>query len=292
MSARPLNIAHRGARGHAPENTLIAARLGHAVGADMWELDTCFTRDGHLVVVHDDTLERTSDVSRRPEFAHLAPWRVDSFTLKELRSLDAGSWFGEKDPFGTVALGEVNASDLASFVGAQIPTLEEALVLTRDLNWRVNVEIKNHQGWFGHDTVTRDVTALIKKLGMENAVLLSSFQHQYLREAAELLPSTPRGALVEKPSPDLNTPASRLDGMARAESLTPEEAIAMCQQANASFFNPDKAFLDAALVAGVQARGYGVNVWTVNSPEDMQRMMEYGVFGVFTDFPARFGALL
>lgn len=284
---RPLIIAHRGARAHAPENTLAAASLAHAAKADMWELDTCLTKDGHLVVIHDDTLERTTDVALRPEFASRAPWPADGFTLAEIRSLDAGSWFGEKDPFGAVASGEVSAAALASYRGEKIPTLEEALRLTKDLGWRVNVEIKNHAGSAGHAVVTQKTATLVRELGMEDAVILSSFQHVYLREAAGLLPRTPRGALVEKPAAKSVPPAGRDAGAAIADHLTADEAAAMCRNAKAAFFHPDKSFLDAELVAAIQAQGFGINVWTVNTPEDLRRMIEYGVRGIITDFPAR-----
>ena len=84
----PLVIAHRGARGHAPENTLTSAALGHAVKADLWELDVNYTKDYKLVVVHDDTLVRTTNVEEvypgRPSY------RVCDFTLEELGRLDAG----------------------------------------------------------------------------------------------------------------------------------------------------------------------------------------------------------
>lgn len=287
----PLVIAHRGARAHAPENTLAAARLAHTVKADMWELDTGLTRDGHPVVIHDDTLERTTDVAKRPEFADRAPWHVDEFTLAEIRSLDAGSWFGETDPFGTVASGEVAAAATASFKGEKIPTLEEALRLTHHLDWRVNVEIKSHAGRPGHETVTREVASLITKLGMENSVVISSFQHAYLREAAALLPSVPRGALVERPAKGGVSQAGRNAGTAIVERLTADKAVAMCKDAEAEFFHPDKAFLDPALVAAVQGEGFGINVWTVNTPEDLRRMLEYGVRGIITDFPARLRAM-
>ncbi|MDR2111643.1 MAG: glycerophosphodiester phosphodiesterase [Candidatus Accumulibacter sp.] len=292
MHAHPLNIAHRGARAHAPENTLAAARLAHACKADMWELDTCLTKDGHLVVIHDDTLERTTDVAKRSEFADRAPWPVDAFTLEEIRSLDAGSWFGEKDPFGTVASGEVAAADIASFKGEKIPTLEEALRLTKYLAWRVNVEIKSHSGLAGHATVTREVVASIKKMEMEDSVLVSSFQHVYLREAAALLPAAPRAALVEKPAPGVASPSGRNAGTAVVVSLTAEEAAAMCATAKSAFLHPDKSFLDAAFVAALRDKGHAINVWTVNTPEDLRRMVEYGVHGIITDFPARLHAML
>ena len=283
----PIVIAHRGARAHAPENTLAAARLAHIARADMWELDTCLTKDNRLVVIHDDTLGRTTDVATRPEFANRAPWPVDAFTLKEIRTLDAGSWFGEKDPFGTVASGEVTPATLASYGGETIPTLEEALLLTKELGWRVNVEIKSHAGDPGHAVVTGEVVSLIKKLRMEEAVVLSSFQHAYLREAAALLPALPRGALVEKPSPGEDPNLGRKAGTAIVESLSVDDAAAMCRDAEAAFFHPDKAYLNAAFVADLQGRGFPINVWTVNTPEDLRRMLEYGVHGIITDFPAR-----
>ncbi|SBW07137.1 Glycerophosphoryl diester phosphodiesterase family protein [uncultured delta proteobacterium] len=289
---KPLVIAHRGARAHAPENTLAAARLAHAAKADMWELDTCLTKDGQLVVIHDDTLERTTDVAKRPEFADRAPWPVDGFTLEEIRTLDAGSWFGETDPFKTVASGKVDAAALASYKGEKIPTLEEALRLTKDLGWRVNVEIKSHAGDAGHTTVTRKVAALIKELGMERSVIISSFQHSYLREAAELLPQVPRGALVEKPSEGQDPQAGRRAGTAIVPGLTVDEAVAMCRGAEAAFLHPDKDFVDAEFVRAVQDKGFGVNIWTVNSSKNLQRAIGYGVYGIITDYPARLREML
>ena len=288
----PLVIAHRGARAHAPENTLAAARLAHAAKADMWELDTCLTKDGHLVVIHDDTLERTTDVAKRPEFAARAPWAVDAFTLEEVRSLDAGSWFREKDPFGTVASGEVAEAALSSFVGEKIPTLEEALQLAKDLGWRVNVEIKSHAGDAGHTVIARKVAECIKMLSMGDAVVISSFQHVYLREMAELLPSVPRGALVEMPTPGQDPMQGRRVGTAIVTNLTVDEAAEMCRNADAAFFHPDKAFLNANFIAAVQGMGFPINAWTVNTPEDLHRMVEFGAHGIITDYPARLRAML
>lgn len=289
---QPRIIAHRGARAHAPENTLAAARLAHAVKADMWELDTCLTKDGHLVVIHDDTLERTTCVAKRPEFATRAPWAVDAFTLEEVRSLDAGSWFRERDPFRTVASGEVSGAMLDSYTGEKIPTLEEALQLTKDLGWRVNVEIKSHAGDAGHTVVTRKVAALVKALGMEDAVVISSFQHAYLREMAKLLPSVPRGALVERPAPGQDPALGRRAGTAITASLSVDEAIAMCRDADAALLHPDKAFLDADFAAAIEDMGFPINVWTVNTSEDLRRMIEFGVHGIITDYPARLRTML
>lgn len=143
----PLVVAHRGARGHAPENTLTAAALGYAVQADLWELDANYTKDGKLVVMHDDTLVRTTDVETA--FPGRPSYRVCDFTLDEIKSLDAGSWYAGRDQFGRVAAGEIDADTLKSFDGLTVPTLEEALAFTKDNGWYVNVEIKNHSHLMG-----------------------------------------------------------------------------------------------------------------------------------------------
>ncbi len=269
---KPLVIAHRGARGHAPENTLAAARLAHAEKAWMWELDTCFTKDGQLVVIHDDTLERTTDVSKRPEFADRKPWKVHEFTLAELRTLDAGSWFLEKDPFQTVASGEVTPAMAASYKGEKIPTLEEALKLTKELNWRVNVEIKDQTNAVGHDRVAKEVCGMVRKMGMEKSVLLSSFQHQYLIQAADYLPGMERAALLDK--------------------ARPQDAAAVCKAAKSAYYHPKHTLLLPGDTEDLRGAGILVNVWTVNKPEDMERSIKLGVNGIITDFPKRLREML
>jgi len=98
LRRKVFNIAHRGARSLAPENTISAARKALEVGADGWELDVQMSRDKKMVVIHDESLVRTSNV--KEIFPHREPWLVRDFTLKELQELDFGSWFNETDPFG------------------------------------------------------------------------------------------------------------------------------------------------------------------------------------------------
>ncbi|MDL2272183.1 glycerophosphodiester phosphodiesterase [Desulfovibrio sp. OttesenSCG-928-I05] len=272
----PLIIAHRGARGHAPENTLAACRLAHAEGSHMWELDTGYTSDGKLIVIHDDSLARTTDVSTRPEFAQRDPWHIYAFTLEEIRTLDAGSWFAAQDPFGMIAAGEVSDAMLESYAGERIPTLEEALVLTKELAqtrpWRVNVEIKDHAGRIGHETITHDVVELIRSLGMQDMVVLSSFQHRYLLEAADLMPEMKRGVLVESERPD--------------------DSTALCREKKGDFYHPEQILLADGETAALAEAGIGVNPWTVNKVADMQRCINTGAYGIITDFPARLRELL
>ena len=149
---RPLIIAHRGDSFHAPENTLEAARLGRETGADAWELDVHLTRDDVPVVIHDESLLRTTDVAIR--FAGdprgRDGFRVSDFDLDEVRSLDAGSWFVARDgdprsacDFGTLDRLDPVAVEHFRSGSVRIPTLEEALLFTRDQDWLVNVEIKS-----------------------------------------------------------------------------------------------------------------------------------------------------
>src|SRR6267142_6845902 len=115
-------IAHRGASAYAPENTLSAYRLAIAEGADFVEQDLQITRDGVLVCLHDLTLERTTNVKEVfPTRFHEEPvdgkpmrhWYVSDFTLREIKQLDAGSWFDVK------------------FKGTRVPTFQEAIDLVR-----------------------------------------------------------------------------------------------------------------------------------------------------------------
>jgi len=262
LAELPLNIAHRGARSLAPENTLQAALLGLQAGADLWELDVTLTSDGEIVVVHDDTLERTSNASQ--VYPDRSPWTVGSFTFAELRALDFGSWYVVKDPFRQIQAGAVSAEQADSYRGAQIPTLREALAFTRDQDWRVNVEIKDATGTPSDATIVEAVLRQIAELGMGERVIISSFNHDYLRQVKELDAGVATAALVENPHPD---------------------PVGLLQELGAVAYNPSLKTLDIDQVAAVRAAGYGVNVWTVNDPADMRRLVEAGATGIFTDFP-------
>jgi glycerophosphoryl diester phosphodiesterase len=117
-------IAHGGAQSLAPENTLAAARRARALGADLWETDAALTSDGQVVLMHDDAMLRTTDVAEK--FPDRVPAPFSTYTLAEIRTLDAGSWFERADPFGQVAAGAVSADELAS----------------PELDWRMNLELK------------------------------------------------------------------------------------------------------------------------------------------------------
>jgi glycerophosphoryl diester phosphodiesterase len=140
----PVVVAHRGASAYAPENTLAAFHLADDQDADLFEIDVRETKDRELVLLHDATLARTTDVER--VFPGRAPWRVTDFTLAEIRRLDAGSWFtrdhdGERVPTLAETLREMSDSDLGLLL--EIKTDGQR----PDLEARVAAELRAHPVW-------------------------------------------------------------------------------------------------------------------------------------------------
>ena len=268
---RPLNIAHRGARSLAPENTLAAARKALEAGADMWEMDVAVTSDGELIVIHDDTLDRTCNAADL--FPDRRPWNVWDFTLAEIQTLDCGSWFAARDPFGQIKAGNVSAEEVASYTGERAPTLRQVLEFTRDNNWRVNVELKEQPtAGLGRILVEKTV-ALIQELGMVEGdwVAVSSFNHDYLQEIRALDPHIAVQALTSKKIGDLPVYLAQL-------------GITAC--------NPKAGIWKPQDLAALAAGGIEFNVWTVNGESEMKQLIDAGVHGIITDYPQTLRLLL
>ena len=181
LSTLPHLIGHRGAKENAPENTLASLREAARQGAAWVEVDVMLTRDRVPVLIHDDTLERTTS----------GTGPVPGLTLAELKRLDAGSWF---DP---------------RFAGETVPTLEEALALIRDLGLGLNLEIKPYPG---QDVATAEAAiATLKRLWPAGRpLLLSSFEVPCLEVARDLAPDIPRGYLLWDPPADWAAIADRI----------------------------------------------------------------------------------
>jgi glycerophosphoryl diester phosphodiesterase len=166
-SPRPILFAHRGASLHAPENTMEAFNLAIQQGADGVELDAKLSADGEVIVIHDPTVDRTTN----------GHGRVAKFKLTDLRALDAGSFFSEK------------------FRGAQIPKLDEVFeVIGRQ--GLINVELTNYTTHRDH--LVEKVCQLVQKHNLQKKILFSSFFASNLKRAAQLLPEVPRGLLALK----------------------------------------------------------------------------------------------
>ncbi len=267
----PLNIAHRGARSLAPENTLAAARKALEQGADMWELDVAVTSDGEIVVIHDDTLDRTCNVKEL--FPGKVPWRVWEFSLAEIATLDCGSWFNTTDPFGQIKAGAVSKEDTESYVGEPLPTLRQALEFTHDHNWRVNVELKDQpDDKFGQTLVEKTVN-LINEFGMdkEEQVVVSSFNHEYLKIVQSLNPNIPIQALTSNKIKNLSDYLTDLG----TNTCNPKVDVWSPEELNS--FNQ----------GGIQ-----FNIWTVNDKATMQQLIDANVHGIITDYPQILAKLL
>ena len=263
-----VNIAHRGARSLAPENTLAAARKGLEIGADLWESDVGVTSDGELILFHDDSLARTTDATAR--FPDRAPWTFTTFTLAEIRSLDAGSWFTESDPFDQIAAGAVTPAESAAYRGEQVPTLREALIFTRDAGWRVNLELKRLPPPHERFPVVERVLALVDELEMPpHQVILSAFNHDWLRQAQALRPDIEVQALI---------------GYSFTEPLDWGDLSFATYNARCTLVTEEK-------VREVTSQGIAVNLFTVNEEDDMRCFIAAGVTGLFTDFPQKLAAL-
>lgn len=265
-------IAHRGARSLAPENTLAAARVAWELGADAWELDIQMTKDGELVVLHDETLDRTTNVADL--FPDRGPWRVQDFTLAEIRCLDAGSWFLRDDPFGTIASGEVAREEAEKYKGEPVPTLREALLLTRELGLWVNIELKSSLHILSHrdQEIVEKTVALVRELGLTDRVLISSFNHAMIGYLVKIAPEL-RGALLM--------------------NFLPSDPLAYARFFGAVGINPRITAYHHAQACALREAGLTVYVWTVNEPEDMARLAQDPcVTGIITDWPQRLLATL
>lgn len=157
-------FAHRGASGHAPENTLEAFRLAVQMGADGIELDVHLSKDGELVVIHDETVDRTTN----------GTGLVCGKTLAELKELDA-------------------SKGMEGYAGARIPTLGEVYDLIRDTGLMINVEVKTDA--IQYADIEKKCLALEKEKGMQGRILYSSFNHYTLANILHLEPQAQTGLL-------------------------------------------------------------------------------------------------
>ena len=200
-AAVPRVIGHRGAAGHAPENTLASFAAAAALGVRWVEFDVRLTGDGALVVFHDDTLERTTD----------GKGRVTDATVAEIRKLDAGAWFGKP------------------FAGEPVPTLDDALEALERLGLGANVELKSDSDPAREAETGRAVAQALRASWPKAlpAPLVSSFRLPALKAAGDGAPEFPRALLTVELGRDWRRHAEDLACVAvhcRERELTPRLA--------------------------------------------------------------------
>ena len=151
-------FAHRGYSAKYPENTMISFRSAMDYAVDGIELDVHMTKDGHIVVIHDEKVNRTTN----------GKGYVKDMTLEEIRKLDAGSKF---NPL---------------FKGEKIPLLEEVIQLIEGTNLKLNIELKSDV--FPYYGMDMEVLKLVEKYSMQHRTIISSFDHETLKRISEVAP--------------------------------------------------------------------------------------------------------
>ena len=232
----PMILCHRGAKNYAPENTLSAFTTALELGADGFELDTQLTSDGQVVVFHDPTLDRMTN----------GHGKLSKLSLAELRELDVKGSFSEK------------------FRGEKIPTLEEVFA-TVGKRAIINVELKNFSTPF--DDLVERVCELVRRHGLQESVIFSSFLPWNLKKAARILPEVRRGLITIK---------GRWGVWGRSFGFSFGDYTAM---------HPNLDDVTAQTVQRVHKLKRKINVWVVNREEDIRRLVGWGVDGLLTDDP-------
>lgn len=232
----PLTIAHRGDPAAAPENTLPAFEAALASGADVLELDLRMTADEQVVIFHDELLDRTTT----------ATGLLAERTLDELRILDAGSWYG------------------SAWAGTRIPTFDEFLPLLQGSDARALIELK---GLWTVDAL-RPIIAGIYRHGVQDRVVLASFELPTLFELWREAPSLARAVIVRR-LPD--------DPIAFAASVGAKTVVTSLR----SFT------VDPGAAQTLRDSGLTVIVYTLNRGDLWQQALDLGVDGVVTDAPRR-----
>jgi glycerophosphoryl diester phosphodiesterase len=246
LQSKKLIGAHRGARSEAPENTLLALQMC-ANRCDFVEVDVQLSRDGVAVIVHDETLARTSDVE------HLYPSRVQdriaSFTSQELAQLDFGSWFYRERGIKAIA--------------QRLLTLEQALLFCKEKELFINIEIKDISADFSDALVVQKILEIIEALDVAHLCLLSSFHHNYLKLLANNKLGIATATLVEHAHPkDILSYLKALDvvGYFMEDTLVCTDTVKLLRE-----------------------NGYFVGVYTVNEKERQEELFAMGVNAVFSD---------
>ncbi|PLT29404.1 glycerophosphodiester phosphodiesterase [Peribacillus deserti] len=240
-----VNVAHRGASGYAPEHTIASYQMGEKMHGDYIEIDLQMTKDGQLINMHDEKLDRTTD----------GTGLVRDFTLQQIKQLDAGTWFNEKYP---------QYAD-PEYAGLKVPTLEETFQ-TFGKNKSYYIETKSPDVYPGME---KELLRLINKYHInKEKLLVQSFSPQSLQIMHELDPSI---KLVQLLSYKTNA------------NITDAEIGEIKEYAVG--VGPNYTYLNREYVQKVVKSGLEIHPYTVNDKETMVKLIDWGVTGMFTNFP-------
>lgn len=229
-------FAHRGFSGKYPENTMLAFEKAIDIGADGIELDVHLTKDNALVIIHDENTVRTCGES----------CLVKDMTLSELKKLDASAAF--KGVYG------VN----------QIPTLDEYFSLVKNTDIITNIELKT--GIFEYPTIEERVIDKIYKYGLQDKIILSSFNHYSILRCEKIAPEIKRGFLSES-------------WLVNYGKYTKQNGAQCC--------HPIMFYLTPETIDEMHGAGCEINTWTVNEYDDIKRLADWGTDALIGNYPDR-----
>ena len=244
-------LGHRGASGYAPENTLPSFAMALEQGADGVELDVQLTKDGEIVVIHDETIDRTSNGRG---------W-VKDLTLAELRQYDY-NYQNTKDP----RTGEIVQGNKVypEYDKVDIPTMREVFELFKDTGKIINIEIKTGIVFY---PIVGKLLALTKEFGMEDRVIYSSFNHYTIMEIKRMKPDAVCGFLYADGTIDMPEYAIEHKVEALHPALYNLQYTDFCRKCH--------------------EKGIDLNVWTVNAEEHIKLCAQAGVTSVIGNYPDR-----
>jgi glycerophosphoryl diester phosphodiesterase len=252
---RPLVMAHRGGAGLWPENTMHAFSRAVEMGVDVLEMDMHSTKDGVLVIIHDSTVDRTTNGSGH----------VNELTLEELKALDAGYRWSPDGGRSFPLRGH----------GLTVPTLQEAFKAFPRM--RFNIDIKQEQ-----PSLVRPFCRMIRESGMKDNLMVASFKPEVLDEFRAQCSEVATSASAA----DVR---AFLDLKAAKPGVAP---VAIAQALQIPEYAGGRQVLTRELVEVAHRHKVEVHAWTINDEASMRRMLELGVDGIITDYPDRLIALL
>ncbi|BDM68052.1 hydrolase [Streptomyces nigrescens] len=247
----PVTVAHRGASSYAPENTLASIDEAARLGFEWVENDVQRTKDGELVILHDNSLARTTNV--KTVFPDRSPWNVSDFTLKEIEKLDAGSWFAPK------------------FEGERVPTLEDYMDEVEENDQSLLMELKSPELYPGIELQTLRELRRVGWLDREHVrhrLIIQSFNADAIKTVHTVRPDVRTGFLGNPSVADLPKYAKYCDQINPVHTVVTPEYVAAVHG-----------------LRGPHRRPLDLYTWTVDDAATAVKVAGLGVDGIITNKP-------
>lgn len=244
----PLVIAHQGGDDLWPGNTLFAMQQAAALGVDVLEMDLHITQDGVLVLIHDETVDRTTD----------GTGEVEAMTLAEIQQLDAGYDWSRDEGTSQPFRGQ----------GITIPTLEE--IFQEFPDYRMTIELKKTE-----HSMAQPFCELIRAYGMQDQIVVASFHDERMHEFREICPEVATSSAKQE-----TTTFVLLTKVFLGRLYSPKFHTLQVPRKSSGI-----TILTPSFVRAAHERGLAVEPWTINDPAEMREYIEWGVDGIMTDRP-------